>query len=803
MQAVLRLSRLQRPSLLLTSALVHASPAFAQSVSLDNESRTGVEPSPRPTALAPKVESITAPRAQSTPVQYPDQGQGDHEVVLELVITKSGDVSSAKALLGEPVFAAQAVEASRTWKFAPAMRGEQAIAAKVHFTVKFTAPVPVASTPAAGESMTAAPTKKRVPAKTAARDFEVTVQGTREEPQYKLGQVEIRDMPGAFGDPYRAIEALPGVVPMASGLPYFYVRGAPTGNVGYFFDGVPVPYLYHFAAGPGVLHPAFVDHVELYPGAYPARYGRYAGAIVAGDIAPPSYRFRGEANVRIVDSGAMLEVPFASGSGSVMAAGRYSYTAPVLSLINPNLIFNYWDYQTRARYRVNSKDTIELVAFGAHDYLSDTKTVYDQDPNNPYGNIERKARYTVVDIGFHRFDLRWDRTTRRSHWRQAMTVGLDRSYYDDSSVVATNRVLGMRAEYEHRFEGVTLSSGADVLYQSVSQHTRKRYPTDNNLILDPLKNGAVDNGNGARETPNFGFVPARKDVTAGVWLTTVIDVTPRVQIIPGFRLDVYTSGTRAALGPDPRINIRYQLSKRTAVTHGLAVAHQAPSYIVPVPGLQPSLAGGLQTSLQHSASVSHQLGGGFTSSLTAFQNVFYNLTDYVSTAQLNNSTGRSSSDIRSRGHAYGLELMVRRDFSRRLNGFVSYTLSRSLRTTNNVAGPASTDRTHVVNVVATYDLGRNWRLGGRWLGYSGIPVQVAYPEAARTPPRTPAFWRMDFKLQKRWIISAPNAWWGLSLEVLNTTLNKEAFSGNCNAYRCEYDAYGPVTVPSIGAEAAF
>ena len=49
----------------------------------------------------------------------------------------------------------------------------------------------------------------------------------------------MRDMPGAFGDPFRAIEALPGVVPIVSGLPYFYVRGSPPSGTLYVYDDIP------------------------------------------------------------------------------------------------------------------------------------------------------------------------------------------------------------------------------------------------------------------------------------------------------------------------------------------------------------------------------------------------------------------------------------------------------------------------------------------------------------------------------------------------------------------------------------
>ena len=60
-------------------------------------------------------------------------------------------------------------------------------------------------------------------------------------------------MPGAFGDAFRAVDALPGVTPIISGLPFFFVRGSPPGNVGTYIDGVRVPLLFHLGAGPSVV----------------------------------------------------------------------------------------------------------------------------------------------------------------------------------------------------------------------------------------------------------------------------------------------------------------------------------------------------------------------------------------------------------------------------------------------------------------------------------------------------------------------------------------------------------------------
>src|SRR5262249_7177319 len=117
--------------------------------------------------------------------------------------------------------------------------------------------------------------------------LEVTVRGDQPAPGVtSMSRAEVRLLPGAFGDPFRAVEMLPGVPPLISGLPYFYVRGAPPGNVGYFLDGIRVPMLYHLGAGPSVIHPAMIDRVDLYPGGYPARFGRFAGGIVTGETKP-------------------------------------------------------------------------------------------------------------------------------------------------------------------------------------------------------------------------------------------------------------------------------------------------------------------------------------------------------------------------------------------------------------------------------------------------------------------------------------------------------------------------------------
>ena len=785
------------------------------------------------------------PTAVSTPLEYPPDAQGEASVALELTLSAAGAVTNATVIEGDEPFAARALDAAKAWKFQPATRDGKAIAAKIRYLVRFVPPRDIepepepATAPPATE--TRPPGSKPAPPKPAEpAPYEIIVVGERAPIRHELARTEISRLPGAFGDAFRAIEALPGVVPIVSGLPYFYVRGAPPGNVGYFVDGIPVPFLYHFAAGPSLFHPAFIDRVDLYPGAYPVRYGRFAGAIVAGEMAPPGYRWRGEWNIRLIDSGAMVEAPFADGRGSVMVGGRVSYTGLVISLIAPDVTVGYWDYQTRVRYDLSPKDSVEVFAFGSGDYstFTDESTVPD---SSAQGFHTEKRKTTLVDVGFHRLDLRWDHRLDQGNWRNALMLGRDRTGFANGQINVYDYMVGLRSEYWQQLDNkVRLRAGADLLFESLKQEFKEETiggrdetsidsdpgvaPPDGMLpdgmmpdpmmppIMPPMMMSSeeTDNGDTAqRDAENLGFNASRKDFSLGLYADVVWDVAPRVQITPGLRGDLFVSGSRTALSLDPRITAEYTLSKKLKVVHGLALVHQAPSFIAAVPGFKPSLAGGLQKAVQHSAGLNYELPAGFSSSLALFQSAFFNMTDLISLLQLEQTANRGNenqdsdfNNFRTSGHAYGLELMVRRSLSRKLGGFVSYTLSRSRRFTGRVSGPATTDRTHVLNVAASYDLGKNWRVGGRVLFYTGIPAEVAYIEAARHPPRTPPFWRLDFKIEKRWYIKRPNRWWGLNLEVLNTTLNKEKLTGSCNAFSCSYEEIGPVTVPSIAFEGA-
>ena len=287
------------------------------------------------------AQTVVPPVLRSDPsALYPEGASGEATVILTLTVAADGSVSAAVPDRENEPFSSRAIDTARAWTFDPATRDGAPVASKIKVEMVFRPPVIVpdpdeeARVQAEAEAVAAAEARAAAAKKLAGNaavpiEEQVTVRGERVEPgrSATLSRTEVRQIPGTFGDPFRAIEIMPGVTPVVSGLPFFFIRGAPPGNVGYFLDGVRVPLLFHVGIGPSAVHPALISRVDLYPGGYPARFGRFSGGIVSGEVAPPATEAHGEGNLRLFDVGALAETPIANGKGAVLLGGRYSYTA--------------------------------------------------------------------------------------------------------------------------------------------------------------------------------------------------------------------------------------------------------------------------------------------------------------------------------------------------------------------------------------------------------------------------------------------------------------------------------------------
>ncbi len=791
----------------------------------------GVAAPGRARAEEPPASAIVPPQLLG-PIRapYPPDGEGDAVVVLAVSVGVSGTVDDVRVLEGFEPFAAVAVANVREARFTPATRDGRPIAVTVRFRVDFTKPPPPAPPPPDPEPEPdprpepefqlepAAPAGTSAPPPPPPRPQDVLVRGGRSAVGAgnadALARAEVRQLPGAFGDPFRAIEAMPGMTPVLTGLPYFYVRGAPPANVGYFFDGVRVPYLFHFGLGPAVVHPALIAKTELHRGGYPAALGRYSGGIVDAQTMPPSDRFHGEGQLRVIDAGALVEVPFAGGRGSALAAGRYSYTAALFSLLQSDTTLDYRDYQTRISYAVTDRDTFSFLGFGAYDYAAQRQTLdptqslisSGEDPTANPNTVQRDYNRVLFASEFHRGDFRWDHVyASGARLRVAGTLGFDRTRVEQRRAASDVMTAG-RIELTHPLsKDALLRTGADLVIDHYSADALSSFADDDDVVARQ-RNVFVD----------------RADFQAGARVDAVLTMIPRMEIVPGLRLDAYGSGAARATAVDPRLAAKVFVSDRVRLLHAYGVASQAPSTPITLPGITlAKLRGGLQRAVQTSAGVEADFPYDFTASAAVFHNAFYGLNDALGTAQLELVDIERSDAIlaKSRGSAFGLELGVRRKLTQRIAGLASYTLSHSMRTAEGRRFVSAYDRPHVLTAALSVDLGRGWRTGARFVGYSGIPMrptQPAFPEQVIgvPPERTPAFYRLDLRVEKRWTIGK-TGWVSVILEALNATLSREVTGYACSTAlvlpgaatlgqaQCNERIIGPVSVPSLGVEGGF
>ncbi|MBK9031930.1 MAG: TonB-dependent receptor [Myxococcales bacterium] len=580
--------------------------------------------------------------------------------------------------------------------------------------------------------------------------YEIVVLGEQQREEVSrisLRGPEIKQIPGTFGDPFRVVQALPGVAAAVSLLPFPIVRGASPSSTGFLLDGTRVPLLYHLLSGPSVIHPDFIDEIQFYPGGAPVPYGGYTGGIVDGRTVRASKDQRLiDVDANLLQAGGLIRQPVLG--ATVTAAARYGYPGLILSLATNEVSLSYWDYQLRVDGG-DANDGWTVFAFGASDTLSTpSPTAAPDDPNPP---LEPS-----LILGFHRLDLRYHATAGRLVAAPRLVLGYDRTQSGgtDFSVLLAEPALRLTWR---RDRALTVTGGVEGSLRAIDQGVATAGSDPGAAItagLDRFDNGAA--------------------LVEALWRPD-----PRWLVRPGVRADVWSDPTATKVGVDPRLTVRYRLASRDLpdvppdsddskiwLKGSLGVYHQPPRFVLPLPGLDlMPLEYGLLRSYQASVGAELPLAGRLQLTGEAYFNyldptLFDLSVNAASVVTEANSTlfpinapgpGRQQEIIDrlttpQRGRSYGLEVMARRQASSGLFGWISYTLSASERARDGGWVPYDFDRRHLVNVVAGLPLRRNWDVGLRMQYQSGKPTTTT---AGYNTARTDGYLRFDVRVDKR------------------------------------------------------
>jgi hypothetical protein len=593
------------------------------------------------------------------------------------------------------------------------------------------------------------------------------VAGTRE-----VALQSARDLPGAFGDPLRILEALPGVVPIASGVPYAYVRGSPPASQGYVYDDIPLPQLFHAAFGPAVIHPRATGAMRFNAGVPSARYGRRVGGLLLAQGVPYGDGYDAEVELRLIDVGGWAQGSI--GRGQAMVSGRLGYpklallAAESIGAINEGTKLNYWDGQVRYRYPVTTRDALELVWLGSFDDIALP------------GVSDSLQQQGATRLHFQRVETRFVHRLKRGEFGTALRFGFDQSELGTALAVKAFS-FGPRLWSELKLGRHRLRVGGDLF---VSQ-------------------GEAINGRGSLGSPDgdlrirlptIASAPARNQ--GGVFAESELRAGEKVRLNLGARVDYWSVLGNVDFRVDPRLRATVDATDKLALHAAFGMAHQPAVFFFPLPGLTDvALDRGLSRSLQSELGAAYELPFALRAEAQLF---LHHYTDLLLPELVMDASIEDDPPL-SDALSYGAELFLKRDMNDAVSGWISYTLGWATANSERSIGRflPDFDVRHVLNVVLRWHIYRGFVVGGRLHARSGRVIEQLN---TRYEQRLPWFVRGDVRFGYSW--RGRFADMVAYVEWLNVAAQGEYLDADC-LFECIPSKAPPISIPNLGVRADF
>ena len=627
----------------------------------------------------------------------------------------------------------------------------------------------------------------------------------REVTKRALAPEELMRAAGTRGDPLRVIELLPGVARPPGLAGFIIIRGSSPFDSQAYFEKGEVGRIYHFGGLTSFVNPRLLDHIDLYPGNFSARYGRKTGGIIdVGIRDPKTDGFHGMADVNLIDASFIAEGPVGK-RGAFAVAAKRSYIDFWFKNVIPEDAIGitaapvYYDYQAVYTYRPESGGKVRTMFLGSGDeFRLNVKTPPDGDPTLR-GNFG-------ASTAFRRLQTTWQRNIG-AHVEQDITAGVGTisqslaagdslgfafSGYDQFVRAEWRAQLGSHVKLIGGFDGTGIQ--VDVTYVGPLFQSTEGNPRYFNGPLTGL--------------PTATFRGWYTSYRPAGYLEAVVQAGERLTLVPGVRVDYFSDIQQGSV--NPRLTGRFKLAPETTLKGGVGLFSQPPDYgetVAPVGN--PNL--GLSQAQHYGLGVEQAFGHTGSVSLEGF---YKRLSDLEV-----NGVGPDGNPLLvngGKGRIYGLEVLAKLNPTGKAFGFASYTLSRSERNDYGVAWrPFDYDQTHILTLMGGYKFGRGWDFGSTFRLVSGNPrtpiVGSVYDANSDfynpvygpvNSARDPLFHQLSIRIEKAWKFKA----WQLAsyLDVQNV-YNHRSQEGLQYSY--DYSRSKPVQglpiLPSLGLRGEF
>lgn len=600
----------------------------------------------------------------------------------------------------------------------------------------------------------------------------------------KVNSRIMKELPVMMGeaDIIKSVIMMPGVQSVGEMSSGFNVRGGNTDQNLVLMDGAPVFNTSHMFGFFSMINPDAVQDVTLFKGGIPASYGERISSIMdvkLKDGNSENIKFYG--GIGLINSRFTLEGPFAKKKKSTfLVGGRTTYSDWIMRQSKNaqfmNSVAHFYDINGTLNLVLGQNNTLKLMGYASNDVFNlNSNSLY------TYGNIISSANWKAniskklisnLSLAYSKYSFQLDqKDPNLAEDDYKLITGLEYG--------SMKYILSWLPNDKHRVNAGLQTIGYKILPGEI-----RPAGSPTNVIPEKVANqqsvelGAFiddDIDLSASTALNIGVRYAR---FMSMGPTTVLNYDPAQTINSGSVIDstVFGAWQTAKMyhGIEPRISMKFNLASNGSIRLSYQRIHQFMNQVSNTSVISP--ADFWKSSDAHILPlISDQFAIGlfktpqkglFETSAEVYYKKLQNLLEYKNGAVLVMNHHVEADIINANGYSYGLELFLKKNAGR-LNGWISYTYSRTMRQTDNkfpedvINGrkyyPSVYDKPHDLSTVMNYQISRRWRFSGNFVLSSGRPVtlpeqkymfdgrQIVY-YSDRNKYRMPPYHRMDVSI---------------------------------------------------------
>jgi hypothetical protein len=380
---------------------------------------------------------------------------------------------------------------------------------------------------------------------------EIVVEAFRPTPDLSRHHVDAEmawETPGTLDDAVRLVQALPGVNIQREYAPSsgeVSVRGSLPGDNRYYYDGIEIPYLYHFNQYASVFPASDLKSLDLYPSTFGAQYGDSVGAVIeaVSDRERPD-DVTGQVSINFVTLSGAVKAPLPKKWWIGVSARRSFQDIVERGTEQFPLFPRFYDFNVRAQHGDADKGTGIFVA-GAGDRYD--RAVGELDILDP---VENAAAPELT------FGRDYQLMGVRHHWRRGRVV----------SAVLHDRLLAelnVPGRLDQRTLGIPTRVDVELpLVDKLSLDVGGEFRPEV-LWLD-LQAADLAGALVAREAPALAW---RRDVDRTLFrgrlaaYSTLHAALGPVRLMPGVRVGIDSFGWAPTI--EPRLSARLRVAEQT------------------------------------------------------------------------------------------------------------------------------------------------------------------------------------------------------------------------------------------------